>query len=498
MKTQRVKSKKTGETGWRFRYVHPVSGQKIRKVFWYVLRADADEAFGEHMKNLRRRKDGLPDHTGWHVTYTALIARFLREAPISSPRRREILKRYLELNPLKLTCASDFLTKGKLTGDCRGLLEKRTEPWVVKVVQQPLKQVTAWAAGDDVLPFDPLSAWKKLKRTNEAPERRAFLPTEIAAILKAAFEYDNLLKRKPYTALVFKALLLAGNRPTVVLNAKVGDLLKDRIRLPKARGCKRNGTCTLPPEFMAELREYLAARENPDAGEPLFSSWTDTHMDTRNLSHLFTRCMCLAFTRLAWPADAELTQGVDAVNVAHRLLTGAHMGNDGRKPTDPEKIAERVKTYGATEAVALKIKQRVEALMQGCDMYALRKTHISWARRLVNPDSVRVQVGHAGRDTEERHYLDLVDARESSQAVWNVLAGKASLNRESKVLRIAAGAEGMTQEPEMPIRGQTEAKNRTGCSKAAVKNDAKSLPDIGSPGWIRTINPVINSHMLYR
>ena len=23
-------------------------------------------------------------------------------------------------------------------------------------------------------------------------------------------------------------------------------------------------------------------------------------------------------------------------------------------------------------------------------------------------------------------------------------------------------------------------------------------PKIGSPGWIRTINPVINSHMLYR
>ena len=59
------------------------------------------------------------------------------------------------------------------------------------------------------------------------------------------------------------------------------------------------------------------------------------------------------------------------------------------------------------------------------DMYALRKTHISWARRLVNADSVKLQVGHAPQDVEERHYLDLVDARESAQAVGDMLTAKA-------------------------------------------------------------------------
>lgn len=67
--------------------------------------------------------------------------------------------------------------------------------------------------------------------------------------------------------------------------------------------------------------------------------------------------------------------------------------------------------------------------MIGRDMYCLRITHISWARRLVSPDSVRVQVGHAGRDVEERHYLDLVDPHEASHAVWEVLNGTRDLTR---------------------------------------------------------------------
>ena len=61
-------------------------------------------------------------------------------------------------------------------------------------------------------------------------------------------------------------------------------------------------------------------------------------------------------------------------------------------------------------------------------MYCLRKTHISWARRLVSPDAVRLQVGHAGRDVEERHYLDLVGPGVSFQAVWDILTGNRTLD----------------------------------------------------------------------
>lgn len=59
---------------------------------------------------------------------------------------------------------------------------------------------------------------------------------------------------------------------------------------------------------------------------------------------------------------------------------------------------------------------------------------------------MKAQVGHAARDVEERHYLDLhlVDASQSSQAVWDILTGKKELNQpklQEEVLPLAAGAE---------------------------------------------------------
>ena len=45
--------------------------------------------------------------------------------------------------------------------------------------------------------------------------------------------------------------------------------------------------------------------------------------------------------------------------------------------------------------------------MQGVSLYALRATHITWARSRVSADAVQLAVGHAGRDIQERHYMDL-------------------------------------------------------------------------------------------
>lgn len=75
------------------------------------------------------------------------------------------------------------------------------------------------------------------------------------------------------------------------------------------------------------------------------------------------------------------------------------------------------------------------------DMYCLRATHITWARARVNPDSVRSQVGHAGRDVEERHYLGVVDPRASADAVWTILQEAMQL----QALRKAAGVENLEQ-----------------------------------------------------
>jgi hypothetical protein len=67
--------------------------------------------------------------------------------------------------------------------------------------------------------------------------------------------------------------------------------------------------------------------------------------------------------------------------------------------------------------------------------------HPERARRLVDPDSVKLQVGHAPQDVEERHYLDLVDARESAEAVRDVLTGRRSLRSPRRTWTHGAGPE---------------------------------------------------------
>lgn len=78
-------------------------------------------------------------------------------------------------------------------------------------------------------------------------------------------------------------------------------------------------------------------------------------------------------------------------------------------------------------------------------MYRLRATHISWARQRVNADSVKLQVGHAPQDVEEKFYLSLVDARLSSKAVWDTLQKSrvALSHSEAMCPAIAVGAESM-------------------------------------------------------
>ena len=130
-------------------------------------------------------------------------------------------------------------------------------------------------------------------------------------------------------------------------------------------------------------------------------------------------------------------------------------------------------------------------------MYALRSTHVSWARRLTNPDSVKLQVGHSPQDIEERHYLDLVDARESSRAVWDVLTRARTLDGKSRKaipLALAAGAENF-QELDYPVDYERPSGRKTS------NQPAKSSSQVGNGASIcmnaswrtRTSDPVIKS-----
>ena len=194
----------------------------------------------------------------------------------------------------------------------------------------------------------------------------------------------------------------------------------------------------IPAEFVAELRAYIKVRKSAaekerstiavDYNSPLLVSPDGSRIDRNNISKLFIRAVILAYTKLNWPTQDEHAQFTTPLDVAFLLYSGRLRGLDGAPPSDPEKIKQRRQRMSATKMVAERLQQTVLGQAEGRLMYALRKTHISWARKLVNHDSVKQQVGHAPQDVEERSYLDLVDARESAEAVWAVLNERISLD----------------------------------------------------------------------
>lgn len=433
MGAKRITSKKTGRTGWLFRVISPLTGTRIRKRFWFAEKREAEQALKKWLEKLEARVLGLPDSSGWQMRYETMVGRFLAEAPLSTERRKKYLKQVLEKNFLGLRVGADLAHLGKLTARCQKLVAEKqtTDHFAVFSVQAPVKQLSRWAASVGLLPYDPLNAWKRLPWGGQKRIRRAFTPEEMRAILEACEEHDEFFCRKLPSTIIFKALLLSGNRPGAVLAGKVGDLYQGRIVLPPGSGKKRNGMATLPPEFIEEVAPYLVMRGNPKTEEPLFASYRGKSTNRLNLGPDFKRSMVLAFTRMNWPSSIPMAAHADPIEVAHLLYTGKCRGFDGAPPTDAKKIAERAIRKKAALEIAERLRPIVSRLMIGRDMYCLRKTHISWARRLVSPDSVRVQVGHAGRDVEERHYLDLVDPRTSSQAVWDVLVGRRTLDGKS-------------------------------------------------------------------
>lgn len=429
MSIKRITSRKDGRTGWRYRVVDPLTGKRVRKSIWIGSKRDADQALKKWKDEREAERLGLPRASGWQMNYEELVSRFLAEAPISSSLRRESLRRTFYKNYLELQVGADLAHVGKLTARCMKLIQDGVvqDHFAVFSIQASLKQMSRFLASAGLLPYDPLSAWKRLPWRGHHKRRRAFLPEEARAVLAAATELDDFLSRPLPSEIIYRTFLLTGNRPGAILQARVGDLLADRILLPPGTGKKRNGAATLPAPFIEDLKAYLLKRGNPDAGDVLFASYRGSKPFRQNLGPDFKRCMVLAFLRMNWPHDDPAAGKTSPIEVGHLLYTGRKRGFDGAPPKDKKKIEERKAQTRATTHLAEKLRQGLERWLIGRDMYCLRATSISWARRLVSPDSVRVQVGHAGRDVEERHYLDLVDPHEASQAVFDVLTGVKNL-----------------------------------------------------------------------
>src|SRR5206468_4006726 len=110
-----VRSGRSGRRGWRYRYTDPVTRKRNSITIWMSERREADRGFKEFMDGREAKSIGLPDKSGWTVSYSDLVAKFIAEAPLSTEARRSCLKLVLERNELGLSVASDLAAMGRLT-----------------------------------------------------------------------------------------------------------------------------------------------------------------------------------------------------------------------------------------------------------------------------------------------------------------------------------------------------------------------------------------------
>ena len=462
MEFEKVYSRKRKRYALLCRFRSPLTGRPTERRYWVTDQRLARKMHQEHTNRLEAQRAGVPV-ADWGIPYEELVAKFLAQAPISSPERRALLRRVLELNELGLVVAADLNDAGRLSARCMRSMEGGRSPaYVVKTLQGALKQLSRWAFHVGVLPTDPLVRWDKLPGYVEG-RNEAYRAEEVRAILAAAKEWDGFLGRRHSTELVLRVLVAAGNRPGAVLAAKVGDLRDDRVKLPPGRGKKLNGACTLPSELVAELR--LRARGR-GTGEPLLLSSEGNSLcavvhakgrgawrkvDLSNVAkRAFQPAAVLASVREAWPHADPNARECEPIEVASAILRGHARGFDGAPPKDPVQVEARRRKLEVIEALAAKLKPYVDAKLKGRPFYAFcRHTHETLASGAgVHPHAIDAQIGHKGRGSGEAHYLTVahLNPAESSRAVYDAImrcgdgpgTGK---DAEAKVVRLAAGAE---------------------------------------------------------
>jgi len=477
MKPRRVVNTKKGLKGWQYRFTDPVSGRRVKKTFWNPERRDADRSFAAFVGKRESRSLGIPDGEGWKKPYSELVELFIRGYDFRSEERRVKIQRQLGKNPLGLHTGSDLANKAALSISLKALKDKHGDCWAHRCVQAPLKQMSSWLASVDVFPVDPLSTWKRIKRESAPRERRAFTPAAIYSVFRALRDLDKIAGRNNGLEIVFRALLFTGARPSALCAVTAKSLQGDRIILPDDRGCKRNGLAYLPDGFLPELQRVLGKRRVIGTDGPLLASPKGKRANADNLRADFQRALFLYAVRKVWPCDAGKVDPVEVAYYLHKKRNPdkelAHRpGDDGAPAKNPAKITRRRAKLAAIEELGERLRAKVDLALAGLDMYALRKTHITWARRAgVNPDSVRAQVGHAGRDIEEKHYVDprLVDAKASAEAVWKALAEVEDEESEHKALRLVVNAEGPDLQSAAPVLAPGEKKAGKGESHKSLR-----------------------------
>lgn len=404
----------------------------------------------------------------WKQPLAPLKKRWLGELACGQ-ERRDMLERQIDTATelLSLDLTGDLRDRPAIKQRLRALgMKKKTE---AAAVQAPLKQFSAWLAAEDVLPADPLVAWKRLDTSREPKRpRRGTETDEFALALAAGAWFDLVRGSARATRPIFVTLLVAAPRvgAFVALDVDGLDHQERRLLLGADEGNKLKGTATLDEATYAEVVAYVERRK---AG-PLFLSPEGERLRQEKLLRAWRERMDLALVIDLWPA--EVPKVIEDAWAVARYLTRGRAPTPGGNPkrlTDDTRRARRVREQRIA-GIAETIAERFKARRVGIDVHAFRMTHQSWAEAqedpVVLPAAIDKQLGHSNKGGAaleaffasrigRSHYRDLnlasFDARRSAEAVRRaldraVVALQASDYRGWEGLSEAARRQGVVSE----------------------------------------------------
>lgn len=393
---------------------------------------------------LRQELAGIRTYEEWRTELAPLVRKWVRAQEGDALERtlddkRKALERAMAA--LRIKVAADLLDLGALTDRLRALEGTRTSRLaLVRSYQRPLKEFSAWLAGNcRFLDRDPLASWELLHvRRRRAQARRCFLPHEVARAHLALDLIDARREPAFRQRTLFVAMLVTAPRATAMAERDVEhfDRADQRIDLGESAANKRRGDGSLDPRTTDEIASFLGERTTG----PLFPSRAGARHDCWRLLDTWREAFGLGIVDELWPRDERWEEEL-ALHVLRALLRGRVSVSPGGNPkrVRPETRRAEERLAARVGAIANRLRTDWTERMTCVDDHAHRKTHRTWAELLggIPAPVIDRQLGHAesgsmsdlralaGSLTGRRHYLDrstpLLDSRRSAQAVRDVL-----------------------------------------------------------------------------
>tara|TARA_R110002072_G_scaffold254391_1_gene413257 strand:- start:163 stop:1620 length:1458 start_codon:yes stop_codon:yes gene_type:complete len=442
--THLFQDSRTGVYIWR--RTDPSSGKRTKRSTRSKNLEVALRKAAQFEEEFDRSRAGLKSFDCWRKELAPLIGGWL-EARAEVVAEKTLAQNHMNLvralDELNLVRAADLddvprlhdrlLALGRRTG--------RSKKNLLRCYQHPLKQFSRWLAGNRRhLDRDPLSSWEPIRTEPTKPDRRVFLPEEVA---RAFFAVDRLdehhgqaLRLRP----TFLAFLIVAPREGALISRDIGDLRlqERRLHLGEGVGKKRRGAGSLDPKTARELASYVGNRSSG----PLFLSSMGKRWTAKRVLGRWKQAFSLAIVDELWPEDASQDLGV-AYLVSRSLMSGCVRVSKGGNPNliRPE-TRERLRTLERrVQTLCEELHDDWRERLLGVDVHAFRKTHSTWAESQGVPRSaIDKQCGWsgpeqgvsmeilrivAGSKTGRSHYRDLnsrlFDSNQSALAVRNLL-----------------------------------------------------------------------------